>query len=194
MGRKLTGKKPRPATIRQRRWRAKVKRAALMPNANGNEWYTPDRYIALVRAALGTIDCDPASNDIAQQTVRAIRYYTAADDGLSKEWTGNVFMNPPFQRELIIRFANKLLAELTAGHCTAAIVLLDSQTSAAWFQRLLTAVDAVCYPDHRVRCLANGKDPGRPRISQTFLYFGPEPARFAVVFSAIGHVTGTRMT
>jgi hypothetical protein len=35
------------------------------------EWYTPERYLDLAREVLGTIDLDPASSEIAQETVRA---------------------------------------------------------------------------------------------------------------------------
>lgn len=44
---------------------------------------------------LGRIDLDPASCALANSRIRAARYYTAADNGLSKPWHGNVFLNPP---------------------------------------------------------------------------------------------------
>ena len=39
---------------------------------------------------MGGIDLDPASSDIAQQTVKTTRYYTIVDDGLSHDWSGRV--------------------------------------------------------------------------------------------------------
>lgn len=56
-----------------------------------NEWLTPPEIIK----ALGSFDLDPCSPinppwDIAKKT------YTIEDDGLSKEWKGRVFCNPPY--------------------------------------------------------------------------------------------------
>ncbi len=63
------------------------------------EHYTPAVYIDAGRHVLGDIDLDPASCAVANQTVRARRYYTAADNGLERPWGGRVFMNPPNNRQ-----------------------------------------------------------------------------------------------
>jgi DDE superfamily endonuclease len=51
-------------------------------NSGEFEWYTPAEHVELVREVLGGIDLDPASNDKAQEVVRAAAYFTKADDGL----------------------------------------------------------------------------------------------------------------
>ena len=62
-----------------------------------DEYYTPVEIVEATRKALGgKIDLDPASCELAQKTVKAEKYYTIDDDGLSKEWSGYVFLNPPF--------------------------------------------------------------------------------------------------
>jgi hypothetical protein len=45
-----------------------------------NEWYTPPVYIDAVRTALGSIQFDPFSCQVANTLVQAGQYYTAADD------------------------------------------------------------------------------------------------------------------
>jgi len=91
-------------------------------------------YIESARKVLGGIDLDPASNVVAQQTVMAERFFTIDDDGLRQEWTGRVWLNPPYSRGVISRFVNKLLTEYHAGRVTAAILLTNNFTDTKWWQ------------------------------------------------------------
>ena len=95
-------------------------------NSGNNEWYTPPDYIELARAVMGSIDLDPASSDKANEVVQAKTYYTAQDDGLSHDWSGNVWMNPPYSSELITKFTEKLIAELP--RVPQALVLVNNAT------------------------------------------------------------------
>jgi len=51
-----------------------------------NGWYTPEKLVGAARTVLGGIDLDPASSEEANKTVKATRYFTEADDGLSQPW------------------------------------------------------------------------------------------------------------
>jgi hypothetical protein len=51
--------------------------------------------IDAAHAVMGAIDLDPASNAKFNKTVRAAKFLTEADDGLTKRWHGRVFLNPP---------------------------------------------------------------------------------------------------
>ena|SRR5665647_815629 len=65
-------------------------------NSGNNEWYTPESYIRAATAVMGEIDLDPASTEIANSVVLAKQIYTSADDGLNKNWSGKVWLNPPY--------------------------------------------------------------------------------------------------
>lgn len=48
-----------------------------------NEWYTPEEYLNAARSVLGPFELDPASSAQANRTVRAARFYSQQEDGLS---------------------------------------------------------------------------------------------------------------
>ena len=99
------------------------------------EWYTPSRYIYAARAVMGSIDLDPATHAAAQQTVQASSYYTSDDEGLSQQWHGRVWLNPPYAQPLMPQFVAKLVEEVGDGRVTQAICLTHNYTDTAWFHQ-----------------------------------------------------------
>lgn len=59
-----------------------------------DEWLTPPE----VLQALGPFDLDPCS-PVNRPWPTAKVHYTIEDDGLSQEWRGRVFLNPPYGPE-----------------------------------------------------------------------------------------------
>lgn len=63
------------------------------------EHYTPAPIVEAARTVLGGIDLDPASCELAQDTVKAIAWYgpgsELGEEGLAEPWMGRVFCNPP---------------------------------------------------------------------------------------------------
>lgn len=102
---------------------------------SGDEWRTPKPIVVITRKLLGGIDCDPATNAKAQQTIRARVFYTRRTDGLLPQhrWRGRVILNPPYSRGLIERFVEKFLAELDAGVMRAGLLIVNASTDTAWF-------------------------------------------------------------
>jgi hypothetical protein len=66
-------------------------------SSESNEHYTPIPIVEVAREVMGSIDLDPASCALAnREIVRADRFFTKADDGLSRDWNARtVFVNPP---------------------------------------------------------------------------------------------------
>lgn len=163
-----------------------AKRAHVANNSGNNEWYTPPSIIEAARAVLGGIDLDPASSAVANRTVRAECYFTADDDGLAQDWTGRVWLNPPYAQPLIAEFSEKLAASVESGAVEAACVLVNNATETAWFQRMLGACSAACFLRGRVRFLDPAGNPGAPLQGQALLYFGPHADSFAQQFQQFG--------
>lgn len=161
-----------------------AKRPHVANNSGDNEWYTPKEYIILARNVMGSIDLDPASSDEANKVVEAKKIYTIDDNGLTKEWEGNVWMNPPYASELITKFTDKLLS---SDKVLSAIVLVNNATETKWFQSLSQKSSAVCFPAGRVRFWHPIKV-SAPLQGQAILYFGHETEKFLTIFSQIGIV------
>lgn len=153
-----------------------------------NEWYTPAEHIEAARAVMGDIDLDPASSALANETVRAARFFDIEADGLAQEWGGRVWMNPPYAQPWIMRFCEKLTEEAAAGRVIEAIALTHNYTDTGWFHLLAGKADAVCFTRGRISFLdPNGKR-AAPTQGQAFTYIGPNVPEFVRQFRRFGLV------
>jgi hypothetical protein len=149
------------------------------------ERYTPAKYIEPVRQVLGEIDLDPATSELAQQTVRAIKYFTLDDNGLLQDWRGRIFLNPPYHRELMPAFIDKLIVEIGAGRVTEAILLTNNSTDTEWFSVALRLCDQVCFTHGRINFLDQYGNAVLPTQGQAFFYYGANLDKFLSVFNTM---------
>ncbi len=181
------------------------------------EWYTPAHFVDAAREVLGGITLDPASSREANRIVRALRIYTEANDGLSRPWSGQVFVNPP--GGLTAKFWAHLIGEWEAGRVEAAIWIGYSLEQLQTLQGVSSKSPldfSICIPDRRIAFVENEarrlerlrkideENEGRRREGLELLprklkaaspshgnyvtYIGRAPARFARVFSTFGEV------
>ena len=156
-------------------------------NSGEMEWYTPSLYVDAARKVMGGIDLDPASSDVAQDTVGAGEYFTAEEDGLEYEWHGRVFLNPPYGKDAIGWFVDKLLSEISERRVEQAILLTNNATDTAWWQTAADMASAVCFTRGRIAFNdATGKPVNKPLQGQSFLYFGGRTKSFVRVFREFG--------
>ena len=146
------------------------------------EHYTPSVIIEAAIACMGGIDLDPCSNSKETPHVPAASHYTREDDGLTQEWRGCVYMNPPYGREIDDWIA-KLVSEYEAGNVTEAIALVPSRTDTQWWQRLREY--HVCLVSGRLKFIGNN-DPA-PFPSAVF-YLGQNIGRFVYAFEELGDI------
>ena len=149
----------------------------------GNEeWYTPKKYIDMAREVLGRIDIDPASNSFANEVVQATTYYTKEDNGLTKEWQGKMWLNPPYS-SIIADFIDK-----TCNSDVEAIVLTNNSTDTKWFAQAANNCDAICFTYGRINFYDDTDKKSSPTNGQAFFYFGDNVEKFNEVFKEIGFV------
>jgi phage N-6-adenine-methyltransferase len=151
-----------------------------------NEWFTPSQYIELAKKVLGEIDLDPASCAEAQIGIKAKKFFTKQDDGLSHEWHGRIWLNPPYSQPDIAMFSEKMVKEVLAQHITAAIKLTHNYTDTVWFQLLAQHAQAICFTKGRVRFIDKDGNECSPTQGQAFFYFGKSVGDFAEIFKSIG--------
>ena len=155
---------------------------------NTEEWYTPTDVIDRVRAVLGEIDLDPASNPVANEVVKAKQIYTKEDDGLAQEWHGKVFLNPPFGSETMSRFVEKLISEYQSGNVPEAIMLTDSLSLPNWFSKAIAACDAMFITTDRFYYWNDSNETQRGWSKGCLFYFGSNRQVFYDVFKDIGTI------
>lgn len=160
------------------------------------EWGTPGYIINLSQEFLKVIDLDPASCTQANQLVKAKRYFTKEDDGLSKDWKGRVFLNSP--GKLKKKFWNKLVAEYLRGNVKEAIYLCYSQEELQTSQNKTTLSCSdfpLVIPKNRLKYtnLITGVTPKSPPCSSAIILLpdSSKPSRlkdFYNIFNPIGKV------
>lgn len=108
-------------------------------NMQKDEWLTPPNIIA----GLGGFDLDPCS-PINRPWDTAKTHYSIHDDGLSKEWNGRVWMNPPYGQE-----AAKWLDKLSKHGNGIALIFARTETK-MFFEHVWNKADALLFFEGRL--------------------------------------------
>lgn len=149
------------------------------------DYYTNRIVIDAARHAMGSIDLDPASCRLANTVVRAPRFFGALQDGLSEQWNGRIWLNPPFgQWDL---WVPKLLSEIQSGRVSQACVLSPARASTAkQFHQIVSRCDAIFFPNGRIPFW--GPKAGTPDEGHFIFYIGNQVNNFCNAFGGIGTV------
>jgi len=154
------------------------------------EYYTPRKYVEAARAVMGSIDCDPASNDLANQIVQATVYYTKETNGLNKPWRGNVWLNPPYGKEgnkaNQLTWSQRLIESYQAGITKQAVLLVTAAVETKWFQVLMDY--PFSFPARRINFYTPDGTEGGATCASAFFYLGPNIVKFRQVFRQFGRV------
>jgi phage N-6-adenine-methyltransferase len=149
------------------------------------EWYTPVDYIEAARVVMGAIDLDPASCEEANKIVKADEFYTQDDDGMTRDWFGNVWLNPPYNMPNVENFTSRAHVLYQNKKIEQAIILVNNSTDSGWFHTLLDKYP-VCLTRGRVKYW--GPHASQARQGQAIFYLGKNKAEFVRRFSQFGIV------
>lgn len=132
-----------------------------------DEWYTPKEIID----SLGKFDLDPCA-PVCPLWNTAEVMYNKYDDGLSKEWKGRVWLNPPYSRPLIEKFIMRM-AEHGNG-----IALLFNRCDSKMFQNIIfKKATAMKFLRNRIRFFRpDGTCGNHPGCGSILIAFGEDNA------------------
>lgn len=173
-----------------------------------NEHYTPPGLCDLVREVFDQeIDLDPCSSAAANTLVRARRYYTEADDGLTLPWAGCVFVNPPGSKRRLpdgerasqaaywwAHLSSRFREQATISQAAFQIFNLELLRHAQGWNVPQPLDCAMVFFRRRIayyRKEGDGLIPGeQPPHPSALVYLGPHTRRFREAFSREGPFAG----
>lgn len=130
------------------------------------EWLTPPELVK----QLGVFDLDPCS-PINPPFVHAKHNFTIDDDGLSKEWIGRVYMNPPYGRGM------ELWLEKLKYHGNGIALIFARTETKCFFDHIWNHADALLFVKGRIRFYhVSGIQAGTPGAPSVFVAYGKENA------------------
>lgn len=159
-----------------------------------SEWNTPTDIIEAARRTMGSIDCDPATNEMANKIIKAKIIYTIESDGLKQKWSGNIWMNPPYSQPLVTKFAKMISLKYESREINQACVLVNNATETDWFQKMARLSIVACFLFGRVKFTDLDGKPGAPLQGQVILYMGMNVSRFVKNFSNKGVIFYAKRT
>jgi phage N-6-adenine-methyltransferase len=140
---------------------------------------TPKWLVERIADFLDGIELDPCTD--ASNPVGAARFFTKADDGLSKVWNARtVYMNPPYGRE-IGNWTYTLADNFKRGFIDEAIALLPARTDTQWWQSM--AAYPVCFVRGRLKF--NDVEQSAP-FPSALVYLGDDWQGFRDAFAELG--------
>lgn len=153
-----------------------------------NEWYTPVKYVDAARDVMGGIDIDPATSEFGQSRIRAKQFFSCATDGLTKEWNGRLWLNPPYSQPLMSRFIEKVVEEFNQKRVSTGIILTHNYTDTRWFHSLEAMAELICFTLGRIPYEKSNGEVASPTQGAAFFYLGDNPRKFREVFGGFGFI------
>ena len=117
-----------------------------MFSSKDQTWETPSNLINLIKSKFN-LELDVCATD---KTAKCDKYFTPEDDGLSQDWNGVCWMNPPYGREQI-KWINKAYEE-TLKNCKQIICLIPARPDTkVWHEIIFPNAKAICFIKGRLK-------------------------------------------
>ena len=92
------------------------------------DYWTPKDFFDGLEYRYGEFTLDVAAS---QENTKCLQFYDIESNGLSRDWTGNVWCNPPYNK--IGPWITKAIEEVKLGGIEHVVMLLPNGISTKWF-------------------------------------------------------------
>ena len=119
----------------------------VMFSSKSNDWATPQEFYDKLNWRFGPFELDPCAS---VHNTKCVNFYTYAEDGLSKNWSGQkVFVNPPYGRE-IAQWVKKSYEE-GQNRDTKVVMLVPARTDTKYWQDYIMKAQEVYFVRGRLK-------------------------------------------
>src|SRR5262249_50080508 len=101
----------------------------VMGSSRSVEWPTDPAVFAKLDAEHGPFTLDPCAT---AENAKCPTFFTREQDGLAQTWTGRVYMNPPYGREIGLWMRKAYESAQTTAELV--VCLVPVRTGSAWWQ------------------------------------------------------------
>jgi len=146
----------------------------IMFSSKSNDWATPQDFYNQLDAEFG-FTLDPCAS---QSSAKCSSFYTADDDGLSKNWEGQtVFMNPPYGRK-IGNWIQKAYEEGEKGN-TRVVALIPARTDTKYWHNYCMKATEIRFVKGRLKFGHGNTKNSAPFPSAVVVFSGSPPPKIS---------------
>lgn len=110
----------------------------VMFSSKTGDWATPQDFFDKLDWRYGPFDLDPCASP---SNTKCANFYTEAEDGLSKDWTGHiVFVNPPYGRG-IDKWIQKAYETSKSGESKVVMLIPARTDTKYWHNYVMKAAE-----------------------------------------------------
>jgi phage N-6-adenine-methyltransferase len=129
-----------------------------------NEWYTPQPLYDKLNAKYN-FNLDPCATS---ENAKCDKYFTKEDNGLIQQWDGNVFVNPPYGRE-IKQWVEKAYEEWLRDKNRVIVMLIPARTDTRyWHDWIFPYASDITFIKGRIKFGGSNKDAPFPSAIVVF--------------------------
>lgn len=145
-----------------------------MMTSNSNEWYTPKKLFDKIEKKLGVkFTLDPCATP---ESAKCEKYYTKEDNGLNKNWKGhNVFINPPYSKDLQPLFIKKAFEESLKENTVCVLLIPLRAETKIWHDYIFKYAKEIYFIKKRIKfeTIINGelKQKGTSTFASSIVVF-----------------------